>query len=223
MQPNLCPRCCSVDAEPKLQGRKLRRVSCGLEEAITSSLILTLLLRPLSVWHPHGTHPHTRDKNIPLGSQLPLNAASSVTVSHTCTHTQTHAHANGSCKHLNHRRLKKKKKEKRAKSCFGSVQLYRISHSHAHTHTVTWKYKLYFQSPKTAHRKNTTAKGFAWKPQMATFAQAQKYNLKVSCLTAKPLLLIIRRWGFMKNGFLAAVAPCHPLKGKLRIRLISWY
>lgn len=42
--------------------RKLRTVSCGLEEVATSSLILTLLLYPLSAWHPHSTHPHTGQK-----------------------------------------------------------------------------------------------------------------------------------------------------------------
>lgn len=49
--------------------RKLETASCGLEEVATSSLILTLLLHPLSAWHPHSTHPHTgqiypaREKN----------------------------------------------------------------------------------------------------------------------------------------------------------------
>lgn len=54
---------------------KPRGVSCGFEEVATSSLILTLLLYPLSVWHPHSSHPHTQDENILLCGELPLNTA----------------------------------------------------------------------------------------------------------------------------------------------------
>lgn len=69
------------------EAETLSRVSCGFGgEAAASSLILALLLlRPLSVWHPHATHPRTRHKNILLGCRVPWNAHRSAPLTHTHT------------------------------------------------------------------------------------------------------------------------------------------
>lgn len=109
---DLCQRCSNIDvcfffffiSLSWKTSRKPKGVSCGFQEVVTSSLILTLLLYPLSVWHPHSSHPHTQNKNILLGSKLTLNTVYFLTVSHT--HTWTGISTDGDKKEKKHTKIK---------------------------------------------------------------------------------------------------------------------